>query len=207
MNADRFDTIIRGYGRSSRRQALRLVGGTALGATFSSLVGRDEASAKRDQNGRKYRPFGGKCLSPGATCGTKKGRGKGKGKKLKCCSGATCQEGTCQCPPGDIVAGKWCARHVICPGGIPQGCGGECCLPGQVCQGETTCVNGDGQPGDICYPEEPFTCQTGNCQCINNQCTCRQEACFGYGALCTKTAECCTGGCDSITNTCLPGKP
>ena len=58
-------------------------------------------------------------------------------------------------------------------------CGDACCKPGQVCQGGNTCVNGALEPGDLCNPDQPFACQTGNCQCISNaeitQCTCRKE--------------------------------
>jgi hypothetical protein len=202
MNPEQFDTIARVYQRGSRRQVLRLVGGTALGATVLSLVGRDEASAK--------------CRSLGATCGKKKG--KGKGKKRKCCSGATCQAGTCQCPSGTEPCGNSCCPSgggtpdpKPCPPDAPLACGAACCKPGQLCLGEAECINGDLEPGDHCNPDEPFACQTGNCQCISDgiitQCTCRQETCFGYGVPCTNTVQCCTGGCEGFTNTCLPIEP
>ena len=200
MNADRFDTFARIYQRGSRRQMLRLFGGTALGAALLSLADGSEAKAK--------------CRSLGATCGKK----KGKGKKRKCCSGSICQVGTCQCPAGTVPSGNSCSpsndgspEPKICPSDAPLACGAACCKPGQLCQGETTCINGDLEPGDYCNVDEPFACQTGNCQCISDgiitQCTCRQEACFGYGVPCTNTVQCCTGGCEGFTNTCLPIEP
>lgn len=201
MNPERFDIMARLYGRGSRRQVLHLVGGAALGAALLGRVGSDEASAKS------------KCRSLGDTCGKK----KGKGKKKKCCAGTTCESGTCQCPAGTISSGNSCQPTggtpgpKTCPPDAPLVCGNACCKPGQLCQGETICTNGDLEPGDLCNPDEPFACQTGNCQCISDgiitQCTCRQEACFGYGVPCTNTVQCCTGGCEGFTNTCLPIEP
>jgi hypothetical protein len=127
-----------------------------------------------------------KCVAPGKKCKSK------NGKKKKCCGGAKCQGKRCKCP-GEAIA-----------------CGKNCCKPGQICQGDT-CVNGSLEPGDLCDPDAPFACETGNCQCISDgiitQCTCRQEACFGFGVPCENTSECCTGGCEGFTNTCLPIEP
>lgn len=195
MNPERFDAIARVYERGSRRQMLRLVGGTALGVV---LLGQVEAGAASK-----------KCRPLGETCGKK------KGKRKKCCSGTTCQAGTCQCPSGTIPCGDSCCPSnggpPTCPSTAPLACGVTCCKPGQLCQGETTCINGDLEPGDYCNADEPFACQTGNCQCISDgiitQCTCRQAACFGYGVPCTNTVQCCTGGCEGFTNTCLPIEP
>lgn len=124
------------------------------------------------------------CAAPGKKCKKK------NGKKKKCCGGATCQGKKCKCPGSAIACGK------------------NCCKPGQICQGDDTCVNGNLEPGDICDPDEPLACETGNCQCITGmgitQCTCRQDACFGNGVPCTNTVQCCTGGCEGFTNTCLP---
>lgn len=124
------------------------------------------------------------CVAPGKKCKSKNG-----GKK-KCCGGAKCQGKRCACP-GNAIA-----------------CGKNCCQPGQLCLGEESCVNGDLTAGDICNPETPLACETGNCQCISNgeitQCTCRQEACFAFGVPCENTSQCCTGGCEGFTNTCLP---
>lgn len=123
-----------------------------------------------------------KCVAPGKKCKSKKG-------KRKCCGGATCQGRKCTCP-GNVIA-----------------CGKTCCQPGQVCQGDT-CVNGALEAGALCDPEAPLACETGNCQCISNseitQCTCRQAACFGFGVACENTVQCCSGGCEGFTNTCLP---
>lgn len=127
-----------------------------------------------------------KCVAPGKKCKSK------KGKKKKCCGGAKCQGKRCTCP-GDAIA-----------------CGKNCCKPGQVCQGDT-CVNGALEAGDFCDPDAPLACETGNCQCISNgeitQCTCRQEVCFGFGVACENTVQCCSGGCEGFTNTCLPIEP
>ncbi len=127
------------------------------------------------------------CVAPGKKC-------KGKnGKKKKCCGGAKCKGKKCKCQ------------------GNTFGCGKECCQAGQVCLGETECANGDLDTGDICDPDEPLACASGNCQCISNgeitQCTCRQVACFGNGVACDTTSQCCSGGCEGFTNTCLPIEP
>jgi hypothetical protein len=127
-----------------------------------------------------------KCVAPGKKC-------KGKnGKKKKCCGGAACKGKKCKCTGETFICGK------------------ACCQPGQQCLGET-CANGDLEQGDLCEPEAPLACQSGNCQCISNgeitQCTCRAEACFGFGVDCENTSECCTGGCEGFTNTCLPIEP
>jgi hypothetical protein len=159
MNADRFDTITRGYERGSRRQALRLVGSTALGATLLSLAGANAASKE--------------CRQIGMACCTK----KGKDKTRTCCFGA-CRDGRCKCIHGGIPSRNTSLEIPPCPSTEPIYCGPYCCKPGQLCQGESVCTNGDLQPGDLCNPDEPFTCQTGNCQCINHQCTCRQKACL-----------------------------
>ncbi len=123
------------------------------------------------------------CVAPGKKCKSK------NGDKKKCCGGAKCQGKKCKCPEGAIACGK------------------NCCKPGQICQGDT-CVNGTLEPGDHCDPDEPFACETGNCQCIpfedDQICTCRQETCFGFGVPCENTVQCCTGGCEGFTNTCLP---
>lgn len=128
-------------------------------------------------------PAAAKCVKPGKKC-------KKNGKKLKCCGSAKCKGKKCKCT-GDTFA-----------------CGKTCCQPGQDCLGESLCVNGALAAGDLCDPEAPLACETGNCQCISNaeitQCTCRQEACFGNGVACETTSQCCSGGCEGFTNTCLP---
>lgn len=122
------------------------------------------------------------CVAPGKKCKSKNG-------KKKCCGGAKCQGKRCKCPGSTFACDK------------------QCCQAGQICQGDT-CLNGELETGDLCDPEAPLACETGNCQCISNgeitQCTCRQEACFGHGVPCENTSQCCTGGCEGFTNTCLP---
>lgn len=124
-----------------------------------------------------------KCVKPGKKCKKK------SGKKRKCCGGAKCKGKKCKCT-GDTFK-----------------CGKTCCQPGQECQ-DGTCVNGSLEAGAHCDPETPLECQTGNCQCISNaeitQCTCRQAACFDFGVPCENTSQCCSGGCEGFTNTCLP---
>jgi hypothetical protein len=127
-----------------------------------------------------------KCVAPGKKCKSKNG-------KKKCCGGAKCQGKKCACPDSAIACGK------------------TCCQPGQICLGDDTCANGPLEPGDHCDPDAPLACETGNCQCIPFEdgqiCTCRQETCFGFGVPCTNTVQCCTGGCEGFTETCLPIEP
>lgn len=189
MDPMRFDALARWLGRGTRRSVLQAVAGTTLGVALLGHAEPEDAAAKK------------KCVKPGKKC-------KKKGKKLKCCGTATC-------------SGKRCVDNAPepgpepgpggCPADAPLACGATCCKPGQVCQGGTTCVNGNLEPGDFCNPEEPSACETGNCQCISDgiitQCTCRQEACFGFGVACTNTVQCCTGGCEGFTLTCLPIEP
>ncbi len=185
MDPTRFDAMARLLARGTRRSVLQVLAGTTLGAALLGHAESEDAFARKK-----------KCVKPGKKC-------KKKGKNLKCCGTATCSGKRCvdNAPqPQPEPAG--------CPADSPLTCGEACCKPGQVCQGGNTCVNGALEPGDLCNPDQPFACQTGNCQCISNaeitQCTCRQEACFGFGVPCTNTVQCCTGGCEGFTNTCLP---
>jgi hypothetical protein len=173
MDRSKFDAMARSWGCDTRRNMVRIVAGTAIGAVILGRFGIDEASAG--------------CVAPGEKCKSK------HGKKKKCCGGAKCQGKRCQCPDESFACGK------------------TCCAPGQLCQGEQQCVNGSLEAGDLCDPQAPLACETGNCQCISDgvmtQCTCRQETCFDFGVPCENTSQCCTGGCEGFTNTCLPIEP
>src|SRR5215211_4295256 len=117
MIADRFDTLAQSLSHTpSRRTALRLLGGAALGGLFTLGTGRTEA--KRGGHG--------------------KGKGTNKkGKKGKCtkklpdgtaCAGGTCQRGSCVAAVPDPCAR--CSGDEVCSGGaclVPAcGAGGPC---------------------------------------------------------------------------------
>lgn len=185
--ATAIEEMVQTWEGGTRRGVLRLLAGTAAGAVLLGRLGIDDAAAK-------------KCVAPGKKCKSRTG-------KKKCCGGARCQGKRCTCTGNTIPCGKGCCTpDEVCPGDTIA-CGKNCCKPGQVCQGDT-CVNGTLEPGDLCNPDAPFACQTGNCQCISNaeitQCTCRQAVCFGFGVPCENTVQCCSGGCEGFTNTCLP---
>jgi hypothetical protein len=123
------------------------------------------------------------CVAPGGKCKTK------DGKKKKCCGDAKCQGGKCRCKTGGPA------------------CGQACCAPGQVCQlgNPKTCV-GPLDVGDVCDPDEPLACQTGNCGCtivldVGTVCTCREAQCFATKQqTCAETTECCDGHCSKVND-------
>lgn len=210
MDDDRFDHIAKTLaGSASRRVALRVLGGTALGAVLTWL-GVEQASAA--------------CLAPGATCRTsgaccsgrckkRKGHRRGKcttcgtGKKFcpavpacqACCANTdcpgseTCQSGTCRvCPAGTFL----CATGVCCPNGQacvsgacaatcpanPNSCGNPATRCGETSAGNPCgCVTAkDGTTTCSSFYGECFSCTT------NAQCTTQ----LGVPAVCVTCSNC-----------------
>lgn len=124
LDGHRFDLIGKWLAADNSRRAT--VRALAAGA-FAIGLGRfspENASAK--------------CVSPGKSC-------KGKnGKKKKCCGGAKCKGGKCQCPAGHQACGENC----VDPMSDLQNCGqcGNACGSTETCKSGNCCVE-QGPPG------------------------------------------------------------
>jgi hypothetical protein len=114
------------------------------------------------------------CVKPN------KKRRKGK----KCCPGTKKKKGRCRCINGGTA------------------CGSTCCTAPQVClptvSGGLACDIPDQQPGQVCNPEIPASCASGNCGCGPAACTCRVEMCAAAGESCTTNSDCCESLCFAL---------
>lgn len=156
-----FDDVSRVVGSPvSRREMVRLVGGTLGAAMFASLGLRaaalDEHPAEKPPN----------CGPHQTVCG-----------KLCCENGRVCVDGIC-CPPGQIncngkccggtcTNGKCCGKNtyycggVCCPNGVPC-CNGKCCgSTSSVCLNGKCCLSGIVCNGVCCHPND--VCCDGRC--------------------------------------------
>jgi hypothetical protein len=190
MDPQRFDTLVRTLGTSSRRHAIRLLVGGALGGLLARL-GPEGASATHG------------CRHTGAGCS----------KPSQCCSGRCAGNDTCQpcsrasqCPAPP--ASEPCKQRVCTSTGRcvikkkpnSTGCGGERVCCGGVCRLPLhhACSGNNAE----CCPK--FVCQdtvvNGNRQLF----CCRQD-----GLSCTADAVCCTTNCDADSGTCTTcqGRP
>jgi hypothetical protein len=186
MDADRFEHLLRSWSTTpSRRHALRVLAGSALGA----LLGLDQLKAKAKKGKGKGR-----------------GKGKGKGKRTKCVAsgqvtichqGQTLTVSNCALPAhqahGDTLGPCPPPPSPPPPSGCPDDrppCGSVCCAPTQTCL-----------PGNTCgCAADQVACQTGFCATATcpdgvtprNTTTC---ACGGVcpdsRAPCGTSAECC----------------
>ena len=171
MDSARFDDLARAVGTTSRRGALRLLTGSALGGLLS-LLGRWEA--------RACEPAGDGCSADAQCC-------NGRCRAVPGCIGKHCCNRT----------GKTCADSCQCCSG--RCCGGRCCKAGQICVPIFTgvvCANGTKASGEACDPAEPYACASGECGCFDPaHCTCRAADCGPRGAACASAAGCCQGAC------------
>lgn len=163
MDDSRFDAIARFAGRSDRRTALRLLAAGSLGVAVLQTV-TEVADAK--------------CVNPGGKCKRK------KGKKRKCCGGATCQGKRCVCPANTTA------------------CGAFCCTTDQVCVGEGSGATCEAKPqppklklGDACSAQDPTQCESGKCGCNGQLCACREANCKAPNVGCAGSLACCNGVC------------
>lgn len=123
MDQHRFDRFTAAIATSSRRQALRLLGVAALGATALPLIGSETAEARRKHKHHKHHGGG----------GTGGGGGGGGGLGLQeicdpatdtCAKGLTCDSPTTRHTCSSTVEGvdTWCC---VPPGGSCTEC--DCC--------------------------------------------------------------------------------
>ena len=198
MNQDRFDDLTRALGQGvSRRQALKLFGGTLAGGLLAAL-GVGEAAADN-----LCKPAG---TLPQSKCT----------KDAQCCAGAVCQNG--YCTAGCHVNGTFYA-----PGAPNPANGCQTCQPSvstttftaitcpSVANATATCTSGvcgftcnagfgncDGNAGNGC--ETNLLTDATNCgqcghvcasgeSCVSGSCTC------GSHGDCPSGQSCCNGAC------------
>lgn len=195
MSDDRFDELSKALARTtSRRQALKVVGATAVAGAFS-LVGAHGATAQ------------GRCKKNGSPCRT----------DYECCS-FFCPPGTgrCACPPGAQICpkrpGRPTERCVFCGPGQPLdpdtcecqfavcapgvGCLGPDCAPGCFCvesvEGTPACVSGEFADCGAQACETSADCNGGVCVDVTDPFCCGGEPspriCFPAEALCATPA-------------------
>jgi CXCXC repeat len=156
MSDDRFDELSRALARTStRRQAVKVVGATALAGALS-LVGARESRAQ------------GRCKKNGSPCRS----------DYECCS-FYCPPGTgkCACPPGAQICpkrpGRPTERCVFCGQNQvlnPDTC--ECeCVEGATACGEYECCTAEQECcSSTYYGYEIFFCCPAGTQCVDGEC-------------------------------------
>lgn len=156
MSDDRFDELSKALAKTTtRRQAVKVVGATALAGALS-LVGAREAGAQ------------GRCKKNGSPCRT----------DYECCS-FFCPPGTgrCACPPGAQIcpkrAGRPTERCVFCGSGQeldPDTC--ECvCGEGTTPCGDFECCTAEQECcSSTYYGYEFFFCCPAGTACVNEEC-------------------------------------
>lgn len=179
MDAHRFDTIAKrlGNGATTRRGALRLLTGGLLAAGISRL-GLEEAAAG--------------CVHLGKKCG----------KGDKCCGGAHCRGGRCQCAATQKRCGARCVAASICCTDGHTGCvSSETCDQGTCRAGGGNCTpdctnkqcGGDGCGGSCGQCGTGDTCSGGSCVACTLLTACPAGACGAVPDGCGGTLSC--GGC------------
>ena len=155
MDADRFDRLARSLGTTSRRGALRLLAGGALGS-FLGLLGRGEAGAAHGEGCKRVTR---RCAKDGDCCSGRCRRGRCRtttNPDPACAGGDGCSGGVAiWCGPGGSMD-CWCATTVE-GGGIcnwDNGCGAECatsadCGPNAVCVDAPCCETATDK---VCVP-------------------------------------------------------
>ncbi len=200
MSDDRFDELSKALARTTtRRQALKVVGATALAGGLS-LVGARRAGAQ------------GRCKKNGAPCRT----------DYECCS-FFCPPGTgrCACPPDAQICpkrpGRPTERCVFCEPGQPLdpdtcecqfatcgpgvGCLGPDCAPGCFCvesvEGTPACVSGEFADCNAQACETSADCNGGVCVDVTDPFCCggdpNPRICFPAEALCAPAATAASG--------------
>ena len=182
MDADRFDSLVRTLGSTTRRRALPLLAGGALGSLWA-LLRREDASAA--------------CRGVGKPC-TRSGQ---------CCTGARCKGGRCKCKAIHFKCGTSCCLDgascvsllgaLVCLPGIKQP-GDQCDpdQPGECASG----VCGAGMPGSA-----PF-CRVADCQATQHLCDAHEDCCTGgcweASAECGSSTRCCRWPGDACQKDC-----
>ncbi len=199
MDDQHFDSLARSLASGrSRRTAVRLLAGGALGALLTAL-GLEEAGAA--------------CVRVGRRCET--GR--------QCCT-KRCVRGRCACPRGTTRCGRRCcpAGQTCQNGACVAACAGEdptvtCAANG--CGPKTNSCN---QTVDCGTCQGDLTCQNGFCACPNGLTACstncvdtntNRNHCGGCDQACSSTQVCELGVCKADGGggggggDCLTGSP
>ena len=202
MDGERFDAITRRLAAgASRRGALRLLAGGALGGLLARL-GPQEAAATH----AGCRHNGASCARAGQCCSGRCDSGTCRPctKAGQCpqpanpCQRAVCT-GTGRCALRDKPTGTACGEGQVCCGGVCTvlgtnancgGCGESCERTCQACTGAGTCAAAN--EGAPCSDGTKF-CRSG---------TCIGDDCVPVGGTCSNGGECCGGGCQTETWTC-----
>ena len=203
MDADRFDALLRSLAAMpSRRDVLRGLGGAGIG--LGSLRLSTVVAAKKKRKRKKKRK---KCKGGTKKCGKTCVPSTGCCSSSDCGTGATCVNGTCNCPSGFKNCESEC---------IPAG---QCC---EACPGDKACAEGVCAcpanapfecPGDACFREGQccvteacpvgFECVDGLCLCPGaDTINCNEVCCDGATEICQVekvgnefVASCQAGGC------------
>jgi hypothetical protein len=186
MDEERFDDLSKKLATSvSRRQAVKILGATAVGG-LGALFGARGAFAHHNAQ----------CRDLGANCRS----------NAECCTGV-CMDFHCACPSGAVICADEC---VACPPSQilnPQTCQCECnpaivCGPFQTVNPQTCecdCVPGTLECGQnaCCTPNQ--VCRNGTCVntviCGPTLCPVDQVCCPGFTGL-----QCC-----GLNQQCVPG--
>ena len=185
MDTHGFDEIVRALSeRGSRRGALRLLAGIALGALAGAPTPGALTTAKRKKKKRK-----GKCSKKPCPRGQKRNR-----RSCKCeCVRTTCGNGQefdvdqckCVCPPGTRGCGKKCIANNACCAATDETCPEDprgCCnaLRLEKCTIDGCCAEIDGQKvcNNFCVDtsDNPNHCGRCNRKCAANE-TCLDGEC------------------------------
>jgi hypothetical protein len=199
---------------TSRRQALRRIGGGLAAMAVASLLGGETAQAKPACREEGHPCEGNQECCSGLVCLQKGEAGPGNARRCgpppcspaggacaataDCCTGATCVGGAC-CPTNQVCKGP--AGQICCPNGqvcinngtqcCPSGqvCndGRRCCLPGLVCVGDVCC-----EPARLCGSGANLQCCGTPADCLNGQC-CIGTVCPGIDASGNAFQVCCPG--------------
>ena len=148
MDSHRFDAFARMLtdGRS-RRGLVRLLAGLALGVLVSSRP--EESWAESGKCKKKCGPCQkcdrGKCEKKNGKTRRKPGKCKPKANGTPCTSGV-CQDGICDCAPGQQRSGGVCAtppncvgQNQLCTQGVTSCCSNTCFDPCVSCEPACAC--------------------------------------------------------------------
>lgn len=184
MDQDRFDDLARTVaGSGTRRAMLRRLAGGALGALVAGL-GLSEATAQEQtEASHRCRNVGGRCEQGD-----------------RCCAGAVCRGGRCDCRGGRKRCGNRCIRDTACCTGGRTGCAtNQTCINGAcvstICRPNCT----DKQCGADGCGGSCGTCAVGRACSADGRClpTCRPSC---------GRRQCGPDGCGGSCGTCRTGR-
>ncbi len=224
MDDQRFDELTKVVGAAStRRQALKRVGGVLAGAIAGAVgLGRPDAEAA---------PGGSQCANQGGNCTAQKccrgleciTDGTSSTNKFCCPGGTKSCNGICLNVTSDVNNCGSCGK--VCPGSADP-CKVAACINGQCtfadvlgnppCEDGNPCTVGDTCQNGTCRSGSPKTCPASSDPCKVNVCDPITGNCVAQNApnatpcedgnLCTVGDTCQNGTCQagSLTPGCIP---